>query len=233
MPEDPRGHNQQFDFASIEGHVRGYAEVLSKALLSVDWQQLNHVITEIEAARIRGARLWVAGNGGSAAIADHLLCDWVKGTYTPEQPPIHVHSLVANTPLLTAIANDFSYEVGFSRQLEMQARHGDVLICISSSGNSPNILAVMDQARAMKIMTIAFTGFTGGEAAKLADISIHVAADNYGVVEDCHQALMHNIAQYIYGRGPRRSETRHHAARADSETRHLLRAADQKNAPDW
>jgi hypothetical protein len=126
MPEDPRGRNQQFDLASIEGYVRGYAEVLSKALLSVDWQQLNHVMTEIEAARIRGARLWVAGNGGSAAIADHLLCDWVKGTYTPEQPPIYVHSLVANTPLLTAIANDFSYEVGFSRQLEMQAKSGCV-----------------------------------------------------------------------------------------------------------
>ena len=129
---------------------------------------------------------------------------------------------MAATPLLTAIANDFSYEVGFSRQLEMQARQGDVLICISSSGNSPNILAVMDQARDMKIMTIAFTGFTGGVAAKVADISIHVAADNYGIVEDCHQALMHNIAQYIYGRGPRRSETPHHAARADSDCRGLL-----------
>jgi phosphoheptose isomerase len=101
--------------------------------------------------------------------------------------------------MLTAIANDFGYEISFSRQLEMQGQPGDVLLTISSSGNSPNIITAMRQARQMRIKTIAFTGFTGGEAAKIADISIHVRANNYGVVEDCHQALMHNIAQYIYG----------------------------------
>jgi D-sedoheptulose 7-phosphate isomerase len=90
--------------------------------------------------------------------------------------------------------------VGFSRQLEMQAKPGDVLICISSSGNSPNILAAMRQADVMNMKTIAFSGFSGGEASKLADISVHVDAHNYGVVEDCHQILMHNIAQYVYGR---------------------------------
>jgi D-sedoheptulose 7-phosphate isomerase len=74
------------------------------------------------------------------------------------------------------------------------------LICISASGNSPNILAALRQAASMGLKTISFTGFSGGEAAKLADISLHVAAHNYGVVEDCHQILMHNIAQYIYGR---------------------------------
>jgi len=200
MSEDPRLRNQTYDRNTIEGHVKGYVEALSKALLSVDCQQLNRAIAEIEGARVSGARLWVAGNGGSAAIADHLLCDWVKGTYTRERPPIHVHSLVANTALLTAVANDFSYEVGFSRQLEMQAKPGDLLICISSSGNSPNILAAMRQAVVMNMKTIAFSGFSGGEASKLADISVHVDAHNYGVVEDCHQILMHNIAQYVYGR---------------------------------
>jgi phosphoheptose isomerase len=141
----------------------------------------------------------VAGNGGSAAIADHLLCDWVKGTYTPSQPAIYVHSLVSNAALLTAVANDFSYEESFARQLEMQGQPGDLLCTISSSGNSPNILAVMRRASALGIKTIAFTGFSGGEASRMADISIHVAANNYGVVEDCHQSLMHNIAQYVYG----------------------------------
>ena len=178
MSEDPRLRNQVYDLHTIEGHVKGYVDALSKALLSVDYQQLNLAIAEIEGARVSGARLWVAGNGGSAAIADHLLCDWVKGTYTRERPPIHVHSLVANTALLTAVANDFSYEVGFSRQLEMQAKPGDVLICISSSGNSPNILAAMRQADVMNMKTIAFSGFSGGEASKLADISVHVDAHN-------------------------------------------------------
>ncbi len=203
LREDPRHRNSQFNFGTIEAHVKGYTDVLSRALLSLDWCQLNLAIEEIESVRIRGARIWVAGNGGSAAIADHLLCDWVKGTFTPSQPPIHTHSLVSNTALLTACANDFGYEASFSRQIEMQAQPGDVLICISSSGNSANILAALRTARPMGLKTIALTGFTGGDAIGLADISLHIPAHNYGVVEDCHQILMHNIAQYIYGRSAR------------------------------
>jgi D-sedoheptulose 7-phosphate isomerase len=197
---DPRHRNKRFDLDSIETHVKGYTEVLSSALLSLDWRQLDRTIAEIEAARTRGGRLWVAGNGGSAAIADHLLCDWVKGTFSSSHPPIHVHSLVSGTALLTACANDFGYEASFSRQLEMQAQPGDVLICISSSGNSANILAALRKAKAMRLKSIALTGFNGGESATLADITLHVAVHNYGIVEDCHQILMHNIAQYIYGR---------------------------------
>jgi D-sedoheptulose 7-phosphate isomerase len=203
LPEDPRRLNCRFNLETIEAHVKAYADAVSTALLSIDWRQLNHAIAEIENARMRQARLWVAGNGGSAAIADHLLCDWVKGTFTPSQVPIHVHSLVSNTALLTACANDFGYEVSFSRQIEMQAQPGDIVICISSSGNSANILAALRQASSMGLKTIALTGFSGGEAVKLADISLHVAVHNYGIVEDCHQILMHNIAQYIYGRSVR------------------------------
>jgi D-sedoheptulose 7-phosphate isomerase len=200
LPEDPRRLNSLFHLETIKAHVTGYAAALSNALLSIDWHQLDLAIAEIESVRTRRARLWVAGNGGSAAIADHLLCDWVKGTFTPSQPPIHVHSLVSGTALLTACANDFGYDASFSRQIEMLAQTGDVAICISSSGNSANILAALRIAGSMGLRTIAFTGFDGGEAARLADISLHVATRNYGVVEDCHQILMHNIAQYIYGR---------------------------------
>jgi D-sedoheptulose 7-phosphate isomerase len=199
--EDPRRLNRQFSLESIGAHVKGYADALSSALLSVDWHQLDLAISEIEGVRMRHARLWVAGNGGSAAIADHLLCDWVKGTFIASQAPIHVHSLTSSTALLTACANDFGYEVSFERQIEMQAEPGDLLVCISSSGNSANILAALRKAKSMGMKTIAFTGFGGGESAQLADIKVHVAAHNYGVVEDCHQILMHNIAQYIYGRG--------------------------------
>jgi D-sedoheptulose 7-phosphate isomerase len=201
--EDPRHLNRQFALHSIETHVRGYADTLCAALLSIDWGKLERAIGEIEDLRRHGARLWVAGNGGSAAIADHLLCDWVKGTFVDDHGPIHVHSLVSSTALLTACANDFGYEASFSRQVEMQAQPGDVVICISSSGNSPNIVAALRAAQAKGLRTIALTGFGGGEAARIADISLHVAAHNYGVVEDCHQILMHNIAQYIYGRSGR------------------------------
>jgi D-sedoheptulose 7-phosphate isomerase len=202
-PEDPRRLNCQFNLESIGVHVKGYADALTSALLSIDWHQLDLAIAEIESVRRRRARLWVAGNGGSAAIADHLLCDWVKGTFIASEAPIHVHSLVSNTALLTACANDFGYDVSFARQIEMQAQTGDVVICISSSGNSANILAALRKATFMGLKTIALTGFGGGESAKLADINLHVPAHNYGIVEDCHQILMHNIAQYIYGRSVR------------------------------
>ena len=191
LPEDPRGRNEKFPLLSIESHVRAYAETLQRALLSVSWEQLNHAISAILEAASHGRALFVAGNGGSAAIADHLLCDWVKGTHTETKPPIHVHSLVANTALLTACANDFGYDVAFSRQLEMAGQRGDLLLAISASGNSPNILAAISVASPMGIKTIAFTGFSGGKAREIADISIHVDAHNYGVVEDAFQALMH------------------------------------------
>jgi D-sedoheptulose 7-phosphate isomerase len=202
-PDDPRRFNRQFSLESIGGHVQAYADELCGALLSIDSQKLALVVSEIERVRKGRARVWVAGNGGAAAIADHLLCDWVKGTFVASEGPIHVHSLVSNTALLTACANDFGYDVSFARQIEMQAQSGDVLICISSSGNSDNILAALRKASSMGLKTIAFTGFDGGESAKLADINVHIAAHNYGVVEDCHQILMHNIAQYIYGRSVR------------------------------
>ena len=198
--EDPRRFNRQFNLESIGAHVKDYADALHGALLSIDLHQLDLAVAEIESARVRRARLWVAGNGGSAAIADHLLCDWVKGTFTASHAPIHVHSLVSNTALLTACANDFGYDASFERQIEMQAQPGDLFVCISSSGNSANILAALRKASSLGMKTIAFTGFSGGESAQLADIHLHVAAHNYGVVEDCHQILMHNIAQYIYGR---------------------------------
>jgi phosphoheptose isomerase len=200
LPEDPRERNEKLPLISIETHVRAYAESLQRALLSVSWEQLDHAISAILDVRGLGKALFVAGNGGSAAIADHLLCDWVKGTHTETKPPIHVHSLVASTALLTACANDFGYEVAFSRQLEMAGQNGDLLLTISASGKSPNILAAMSAASRIGIKTIAFTGFSGGKAREIADISIHVDAYNYGVVEDAFQALMHNLAQYIYGK---------------------------------
>ena len=198
LPADPRERNEKFPLLSIESHVRAYAESLQRALLSVSWEPLDNAISAILDVRRHRKALFVAGNGGSAAIADHLLCDWVKGTHTATKPPIHVHSLVASTALLTACANDFGYEVVFSRQLEMAGQSGDMLLTISASGNSPNILAAMSAASRMGIRTIAFTGFSGGKAREIADISIHVEAHNYGVVEDAFQALMHNVAQYMY-----------------------------------
>lgn len=174
-----------------------YLNAVNQAVEAIDSVALSAVIEEINWARINRRRIWVAGNGGSAAIADHLVCDWFKGTHNRDLPPIDVHSLVANTPLLTACANDFGYNDCFAQQLAMRALRDDVLVVISSSGKSPNIVNAVCMARRLGLYSIAFTGFDGGEVGRLVNINLHVASNNYGVVEDCHQMLMHYIAQYI------------------------------------
>lgn len=145
----------------------------------------------------QGRRVFTCGNGGSASIANHFGCDHVKGIHNGTGLAGRVTSLVSNTELLTAIANDLSYEDVFAYQLEVLAPPWDVLIAISSGGNSANIVKALRWANAHDLHTIALTGFDGGEAWELAQVKLHVDSHNYGIVEDAHQAIMHALAQYI------------------------------------
>jgi D-sedoheptulose 7-phosphate isomerase len=184
-----------FEADTWKGYVRQYASQVQIALEQVPESALNDAFRIIATAVRENRRVFVAGNGGSAAIADHLCCDWTKGTHSAGRPPLRTHSLVSNVAMLTAVANDFGFDSAFSRQLEMLGTAGDVLLLISSSGNSPNIIAAVDAAKAMGITTIGLTGFSGGALAARADISLHVPFSNYGLVEDCHQMLMHTFGQ--------------------------------------
>lgn len=174
-----------------------YFEEWAKAVESLDPLALQQAAGLLLDAYLRGATVFCCGNGGSAAIADHLQCDHSKGVRNGTDLTPRVSSLASNVDLITAIANDIGYEDVFTYQLQSQARRGDVLVAISSSGSSPNILRALSWARANGMPTIAFTGFSGGEARQLADVPLHVSCWNYGVVEDLHQAAMHAIAQYI------------------------------------
>lgn len=177
-------------------HFKTYAAKLNDALWSVDTGNVQKAADLIKKTAAKGRTIFVCGNGGSAAIADHLACDCLKGIRTDTAIWPRVVSLVSNGPLITAIANDMSYNRVFSYQLESLMQAGDILITISSSGNSPNIGAAIDTAQAMKNRVISFCGFDGGYSMN-ADIPIHVKSRNYGVVEDVHQSLMHIIAQYL------------------------------------
>ncbi len=192
---DPRSKNSMFAAQSWKGYVQEYTRQVHEALEAVPASALDDAYRLISTAVQENRRVFVAGNGGSAAIADHLCCDWTKGTHTPGLVPLRTQSLASNVPMLTAIANDFGYDAVFSRQLEMLGSAGDVLLLISSSGNSPNIVTAVAAARQMGISTIGFTGFAGGALAREADVSLHVPYANYGLVEDCHQILMHTFAQ--------------------------------------
>ena len=148
-------------------------------------------------AYLRGSRIFSCGNGGSASIANHMQCDHVKGVRTATDLSPRVLSLSANVELLTAIANDTGYENIFAYQLQSQSEPGDVLLAVSSSGRSPNIVQALTWAREQGLRTIAVTGFDGGAARGIAEVNVHVDCTNYGIVEDLHQAIMHALAQYI------------------------------------
>jgi phosphoheptose isomerase len=192
---DPRSRNALFAARTWKGYVRQYAHDLEAALEQVSESALDGAYAAITTAVREQRRIFVAGNGGSAAIADHLCCDWTKGTHAAHLVPLRTHSLVSNVALLTAVANDFGYDDAFARQLEMLGVAGDVILLISSSGNSPNVLAAAERAKTMGITTVGLTGFGGGALAKRADFALHVPYANYGLVEDCHQILMHTFAQ--------------------------------------
>lgn len=178
-------------------YLDAYTKDICQGLNLVNTQELDKAINTIVLAHLRGNTIMVCGNGGSAAISEHFLCDHSKGVCQDTGFLPKVRSLSSNMALVTAIANDMSYEDVFSYQVDMFGNSGDVLVCVTSSGNSPNILKAIRRAKEFGITTIALTGFEGGVAKDEADISIHVPIRNYGVVEDAHQAIMHIMAQLI------------------------------------
>lgn len=178
-------------------YADNYFQLFAEAAATVDRAALS-AAADLLVDRIKaGRRVYSCGNGGSAAIANHLVCDHMKGIQTSTALKPRVHSFSSTVELITAIANDIGVEEMFAFQLSSLAEEGDVLIAISSSGTSPNIVRVIEEAKARGVATIAMTGFTGGASATMADVSLHVHAHNYGVIEDVHQSLMHILAQYI------------------------------------
>jgi phosphoheptose isomerase len=184
-------------YAAGSAYLSDYAEEMAKAWKTVDLIQFDHAATILADAYLRRAAVFSCGNGGSASIANHLACDHTKGVRTKTDLVPRVVSLSNNVELLTAIANDVAYEDVFTYQLQSHASPGDVLVAISSSGRSANIVKALTWARDNALHTIAITGFAGGPARTMADAAVHFDCANYGIVEDLHQAVMHALAQYI------------------------------------
>lgn len=174
-----------------------YAAELADAIGSIDQARIAAAADALDGAYQRDAAVFACGNGGSASIANHLQCDHIKGVRNGTDLTTRVFSLSTNIELFSAIANDLSYDMVFEYQLQSLARAGDVLLVVSSSGRSPNIVRALRWANAHGMRTIALTGFSGGAARELAEIPVHVDSDNYGIIEDTHQACMHLLAQYV------------------------------------
>jgi len=181
----------------INNFIRDYSAKYQEGILSVSYKEIEKAIDVLTTAFLSKSKVYVCGNGGSAAISDHFMCDHSKGIYCDTSFIPNVQSLSSNMSLITAIGNDISYNNIYSMQVDMFGQTGDVLVCISSSGNSPNIIEALKSAKNQGITTIALVGFDGGAAKDIADIVLHVQINNYGVVEDAHQSLMHIMAQVI------------------------------------
>jgi len=184
-------------FDSAGDYFGEYAKELSRAAETIDLNAMERAGWILTEAYTSGSRMFSCGNGGSASIANHMQCDHLKGIRTGTDIAPQVLSLATNVEVLTAIANDIGYEAVFVYQLQSQAQPGDVLIAVSSSGRSRNIVDALAWARASRLRTIAITGFDGGAARRTAEVAIHVDSTNYGIIEDLHQAVMHSLAQYV------------------------------------
>lgn len=177
----------------MDDTIQHYWNELLRAMQSMPFKQLAQVAEILFDCHQRGSTIFLVGNGGSAATASHFACDLAKGARARGMPPFRVVALTDNVPLLTAWANDTDYERVFAEQLITLARPDDVIILISGSGNSPNILATARAARHVHATTIALTGQTGGKLARLADVVVRVPASSIEQVEDAHLIIAHSV----------------------------------------
>lgn len=176
------------------GHVENYFSKLTSAINDVDNDAVNAWINRLARARDEGSTVFVAGNGGSAATASHFATDLSKGASHGKPKRFRVVALTDSMSTITAYANDVSYDVVFAEQLRNLGKPGDVLVTISGSGSSPNIIRVIEVAKELDLDVVALTGFSGGASGPLADIHINVPSDHMGRIEDVHMALCHVAA---------------------------------------
>jgi D-sedoheptulose 7-phosphate isomerase len=178
--------------------AKQYSSYLGEILSKLDFNEIGKMIETVLDARERGAHIFFIGNGGSAATASHFANDISIGTRVTEKP-FKAMSLTDNVAILTAIGNDDGYENIFTKQLQNFANSGDVLVAISASGNSPNIIHSVNYARKKGLKIVGLTGFDGGKLRELSDIKIHVETmkGEYGPVEDAHMFIDHLIGSYF------------------------------------
>ena len=178
--------------------AKAYIDYLTQILNGINASEIGRFVTTLLDARDRGATIFFIGNGGSAATASHFANDLAIGTNSYEKP-FRVISLTDNQAIITAIGNDFGYQDIFVRQLRILGKVGDVVVAISASGNSPNLLSALEYAKSAGIKSVAITAFDGGKMKMMADEGIHVptAPKEYGPAEDAHMVLDHLVGAYL------------------------------------
>ena len=195
-------------YSKVDEYCKDYFKEIEESYDNLAKRNLPKVIKLLHKKYKGKNNIFVCGNGGSAAIANHFECDHKKILSETKKINPRLISLCSNTALLTAISNDISYKYVYKKQLEYLANKGDVLITISSSGNSENIIQAIKFAKKNKMKVISFSGFNGGRSRKMCDLNLHVNSQNYGVIENLHHAYMNIISQFIKLRSLTNSEIR-------------------------
>ncbi|AIF50649.1 SIS domain-containing protein [Pelosinus sp. UFO1] len=181
----------------INLYFKQYCSELIATINNLTSKDLTTIVTILWDAYKGNKKIYVIGNGGSAATASHYVCDFAKGTAVPGEKRLKIMSLTDNVAHMTAISNDISYNEVFKEQLENLLEPGDILICISASGNSPNLVQAVNYANSINVTTIGILGFNGGRVKELTTTNIVVDNFNYGQVEDIHLMLGHVLSQYF------------------------------------
>ena len=186
----------------LEKFCAGYSNKLSDVLGSSDWSsvaQLGKCMHECWLAR---RQVFFCGNGGSAGNAIHLANDFLYGIAKRTGAGLKVQAISANQAVMTCLANDVGYDFIYSEQLAVLAEPGDLLVVLSGSGNSPNILRVLEQARSMGVKSCAILGYTGGQCKSLADFSIHFPVEDMQIAEDMQLVVGHMLMKWLYQNQP-------------------------------
>ena len=183
---------------SVIEHCKAYSSNLISVLERQDWTNVESLAQDIYRAWVDGKNLFLCGNGGSAGNAIHLANDFLYGVGQDLVPGIKVEALSANTSVLTCLANDVGYDEIYSTQLDVKASPGDILVILSGSGNSPNVIKALEKGRQMNMETYAILGYSGGVCLNLAKSVIHVPVDDMQISEDMQLIVGHICMQWLY-----------------------------------
>jgi D-sedoheptulose 7-phosphate isomerase len=177
--------------------IQSYIDELKETLNNLSEEVIEQVLDVLHEARLVNQQVFILGNGGSASTASHFVCDLGKNTRVEGAPNFRVMGLTDNMAMFSALANDEGYESVFAQQLANHVQPGDVVIGISTSGNSKNVVKAIELANEVGAKTIGFTGFDCGKLGSLVDINLHVPSESIEHVEDIHLVLEHMITQAL------------------------------------
>jgi D-sedoheptulose 7-phosphate isomerase len=171
--------------------------------VAAEWSGVAQLAADIHTCWLQKKQVFFCGNGGSAGNAIHLANDFLYGIAKRPGGGLRAHALAANSAVITCLANDIGYDLIYSEQLSVLANAGDVLVVLSGSGNSSNIVAALDQAKTMNVKSYAILGYSGGRCKQLADVPIHFPVDDMQIAEDLQLVVGHMLMQWLYDNRPR------------------------------